>query len=146
MSFWTPFEETKITKIIYCQVETYICDVQFAGTDSSIEFEICRSGGDATESNCCRSGALDRPGKDDFEQGDFETYSASELGSCFDFEIDGDVVDLSVINFGSDGVCFGGLVIRTSKGDAMDCAMPAERDEYWVDNGRMDLRCVNRVA
>ena len=60
--------------------------------------------------------------------------------------MDGDTLDLSVANMGSDGVCFGGVIVRTAGGDAMDCVMPIARNEYWADNGQMDLRCSSRIA
>ena len=31
---------------------------------------------------------------------------------------------------GSDGVCFGGVIVRTAGGDAMDCVMPVARKEW----------------
>ena len=41
--------------------------------------------------------------------------------------MDGDTLDLSVANMGSDAVCFGGVIVRTASGDAMDCVMPVAR-------------------
>ena len=120
-----------------------MCDAAFAGSDSPIELEICRSKnsnnkGDNNSSSsrsssnrkCCSTGVLDRPEKDDFERGDYEIYSGSQLRSCFDFPVDGDTLDLSVANMGSDGVCFGGVIVRTAGGDAMDCVMPVARKEW----------------
>ena len=64
-----------------------------------------------------------------FERGDYEVYSGSQLRACFDFPVDGDTLDMAVANRGSDGVCFGGVIVRTAGGDAMDCVMPIARKE-----------------
>ena len=121
------------------QIEIYVCDAAFAGSDSPIELEICRSSSSSSSSSaasnssdsrkCCSTGVLDRPEKDDFERGDYEVYSGSQLRACFDFPVDGDTLDMAVANRGSDGVCFGGVIVRAAGGDAMDCVMPIARKE-----------------
>ena len=128
----------RLLVISILQIEIYVCDAAFAGSDSPIELEICRAAAtdrsnnssDASADNsCCNTGVLDRPEKDDFERGDYEVYSGSQLRSCFDFPVDGDTLDMAVANRGSDGVCFGGVIVRTAGGDAMDCVMPIARKE-----------------
>ena len=47
---------------------------------------------------------------------------------------------LSVINRGRDGVCFSRIGLRTMDGNHLECSVPQEED-FWVDNGRLDLRC-----
>ena len=118
-----------------------VCDRYGAGTDASLEMTICD--GPSVHSNgvggrCCSTGELDAPDEDDFERGDFRLYK--RLGSCAAFSLAGDSVVVSVANRGADGVCFSRVALRTMSGEHLECSIPQE-EEFWVDNGTLDLRC-----
>ena len=88
-----PFDCRSARETTIAQIEIYVCDVAFAGSDSPIELQICRATGSSASSDsknstddasigsrkCCSTGVLDRPEKDDFERGDYEIYSGSQL-------------------------------------------------------------------
>lgn len=118
------------------QIETRVCDSHGSGTDSALEIKICRNG----FSDCCSTKILDKVGSDDFEESDFSVYSGNHLGNCSDFMINSDVINLSIINQGNDGVCFLSVNIRTMTGNVLKCYIPNEI-EYWTSSGTMDLRC-----
>ncbi|TRY63775.1 hypothetical protein TCAL_11499 [Tigriopus californicus] len=133
-----PYSCSNPIETLVSQIETRVCDSYGSGTDSALKIKICRNG----FSDCCSTQVLDKIVNDDFEASDFSIYSGNHLGDCSDFMINSDVINLSVINQGNDGVCFLSVNIRTLAGNILKCYIPNEI-EYWSSTGTMDLRCQN---
>ncbi len=93
---------------------------------------------------CCATGVLDRPLEEDLGQADCGVYSS--LSSCTNFYVSNDILDLSMVNVAVDTIdalCLSQVRVRTTGGNVFDCFMPLSNEGYWIDNGRIDLRCQN---
>ena len=105
----------------------------YAGTNSNIEVAFNSMGRN------CSTGNLDKS----FAAGDWMKFEKHELGDCRDFEIETDKLSVFINNKGSNALMvkefhvFGiGRIPRMLK-----CYLPDEKEEYWVENESLKLKC-----